>query len=161
LFLALALVAKDKAPIPQLVVHAKYVLVTTYYGNELSSPNMPPEDRDAIADVQNAIEKWGRYAIAYSQKDADLILLVRRGRVVQAQPAIHIHTGSEKPGTTVGPAASGDFGDPEDMLAVYDAAQGIDSPALWRSRMSGGLAPPDMKLVGELRTQVEAAAKKP
>jgi hypothetical protein len=46
------------------------------------------------------------------------------------------------------------------MIAVYDADRGINTAPLWRERMSDGLDPP-VKLVGDLRKQVEVAAKKP
>jgi len=48
-------------PLPKLVVHAKYVLVTTYQGYDLSNPNIMPDDRKAVVAVQDAIKKWGRY----------------------------------------------------------------------------------------------------
>ena len=45
------------------------------------------------------------------------------------------------------------------MLALYDAANGgIDSAPLWRDLMKGGLNPPQMSLVDELRDAVDAAA---
>ncbi|MGA8618019.1 MAG: hypothetical protein WB660_05800 [Candidatus Sulfotelmatobacter sp.] len=47
------------------------------------------------------------------------------------------------------------------MIAVYRAAEGIDSPPLWRGRQIDGLRPPEMRLVQELRTKVEAAEKTP
>ena len=49
-------------------------------------PSMMPDDRQAVIDVQNAIKKWGRYALAYQAKDADLILLVRKGHVAESLP---------------------------------------------------------------------------
>jgi hypothetical protein len=59
-----------------------------------------------------------------------------------------------KPG--VGTEVPTDVGDPRDMLALYDAAYGgIDSAPLWRDLMKGGLNPPQMSLMGELRDVVE------
>jgi hypothetical protein len=76
-------------PLPKLVVHAKYVLVTTYQGYNLASPNVMPDDREAVVAVQNAIKKWGKYELAYKPEDADLILLVRKGRIVGRADSRH------------------------------------------------------------------------
>jgi hypothetical protein len=147
-------------PLPKLVVHARYVLVTTYAGDDLTNPHMMPDDRQAVLDVQDAIKKWGRYALAYRAKDADLILLVRKGHIVEALPGMRVGVGSDtKP--SIGAEVPTDVGDPRDMLALYDAANGIDSALLWRDSEKGGLTPPQMSLVGDLRKAVEAAAKVP
>jgi hypothetical protein len=53
----------------KLVVHTRYVLVTTNAGYDLTSPNMFRTWAGGNC-VQNAI-KWGRYALAYQPKDAD------------------------------------------------------------------------------------------
>jgi hypothetical protein len=154
-------VAQGYDPLPKLVVHAKYVLVTTYEGDNLTNPRMMPDNRQAVVDVQNAIKRWGRYELAYQAKDADLILLVRKGHLAESLPGVRVGAGSNtKP--TVGAEAPTDVGDPRDMLALYDAANGgIDSAPLWRDLMKGGLTPPQMLLVGELRDAVDAAAKVP
>ena len=154
-------VAQGYDPLPKLVVHAKYVLVTTYAGDNLTNPHMMPDDRQAVVDVQNAIKRWGRYALAYQAKDADLILLVRKGHLAESLPGVRVGAGSNtKP--TIGAEAPTDVGDARDMLALYDAANGgIDSAPLWRDLMKGGLNPPQMSLVGELRDAVDAAAKVP
>jgi hypothetical protein len=164
LFVSLSAVfvtAQGYDPLPKLVVHAKYVLVTTYAGDNLTNPHMMPDDRQAVVDVQNAIKRWGRYALAYQAKDADLILLVRKGHIVETLPGVRVGAGSNtKP--TIGAEAPTDVGDPRDMLALYDATNGgIDSAPLWRDLMKGGLNPPQMALVGEFRDAVDAAAKVP
>ncbi len=153
-------VAQGYNPLPKLVLHARYVLVTTYAGDDLTNPQVTPDDRQAVVNVQNAIKKWGRYALAYRAKDAELILLVRKGRFVEVRPGVRVGAGSNtKP--TIGADVPTDVGDPRDMLALYDASDGIDSAPLWRDLMKGGLNPPQMSLVGELRDAVDAAAKVP
>ena len=155
------IIAKDKSQLPKLVVHAKYVLVTTYSGDQPSNPRMMPDDRKAMSDVQDVIKDRGRYIVVYRPEDADLIILVRKGRIAEALGGVRIHSGSDAPSPSVGPSVTADAGDPQDIIAVYDAAQGIDSPPLWRGRQRDGLNPPEMRLVQELRTMVEAAAKTP
>jgi len=147
-------------PLPKLVIHAKYVLVTTYQGYDLTNPNMTPDDRRAVVDVQNAIKKWGRYELAYQPADADLIFLVRKGRILEAQPGVRISAGSTIP-VQVGSNVPVDAGDPRDMLAMYDASDGIDSAPLWRNSEAEGLNPPSMNLIKQLRQAIDKAAKIP
>ena len=155
-----AVTGKDKNTFPTLIVNAKYVLVTTYFGDDPADARMRAGDRQAVIDVQNAIRDWGLYTLVYERKKADLVILVRKGGAAEARQGIGIHTGSSRP-TSLGPITDADAGDPEDVLAVYDADRGIDSAPLWRDRMDDGLNAPEVKLVRELRTKVEAAAKKP
>jgi hypothetical protein len=154
------LAAKEKAGFPNQIVKAKYVLVTTYFGDNLADSRVPPADRQAVIDVQDAIRDWGRYSLVYERKNAELIILVRKGRTSEIRDGIGIHSGSGKT-PSLGPINEADGGDPEDMLAVYNASLGTDAAPLWRDRMHNGLSAPDVKLIYELRTKVEAAAKTP
>jgi hypothetical protein len=150
--------AQTPDTLPKLVNHAHYVLVTTYAGDDLTNPQMMPDDRQAVLDVQNAIKSWGRYALAYNQKDADLILLVRKGHVVESLPGVHVGVGSTTP-ANIGANVPTNMGDSRDMLALYDASYGLDAAPLWRNSQKGGLAGPDVPLVQQLRKRVEASAK--
>jgi hypothetical protein len=49
------------------------------------------------------------------------------------------------------------------MIVLYASALGTqtNSPPLWRGRRQDGLKAPEMRLVQELRSRVEAAAKAP
>jgi len=165
LFFASLLNAKDKAILPKFVANSKFVLVTTYFGDEPTNPQMMPDDRKAQADVEDALRKWGRYIVVYKRNEADLIILVRKGRVVEALGGIHVHHGSEAsriPGTNVGATANADANTTtEDMLTLYEANTGIDATPLWRGIEAQGLNPPEMRLVQELRSKVEFVAKQP
>lgn len=159
LLLATAVAAKDKPPMPAIVTNATYVLVTTYDG-DVFNPNVTPEDRQAVGDVQEAMQKWGRYKLVYKLEQAELILVVRTGRTLQVKGGVEVgsRTGPQGSGRAIGAEA----GDPLDTLSVYIASQGIDSAPLWRGRSVDGFSPPDMKLVKEFQSKVEAAAvKKP
>jgi len=48
--------AKDKTSIPKQIVVAKYVLVTTYFGDNLADSRVPQVDRQAANDVMDAIQ---------------------------------------------------------------------------------------------------------
>jgi len=181
--------AKSKT-LPKLVVSAQYVMVTTECGDPYEQPLNPhisPGDRLAVADVQRALEKWGRYSVAVRPQDADLILVVRKGRVADATLGAQVHVrprqtnqpdeitppdpdnpcaeggGPNPPGVSVHPESSANVGDPQDMLALYSTALGgqNNAPPIWRGRGLDGLKAPGMVLVQELRAKVEAAAKAP
>jgi hypothetical protein len=77
LILATVAIAKPTVqPFPKTLINARYVYVTSYDGDQFN-PNLWPEDRQAIATVQNAIENWGRYVVVYRPADADMILVVQ------------------------------------------------------------------------------------
>lgn len=154
-------VAKDKNSFPKQIVVAKYVLVTSYFGDNLANPRVPDTDRQAVIDVQNAIQDWGRYTLVYERKAADLIILVRKGRVAESGNGIGIHAGSGMPRPGIGQVSGADAGDPDDMIAVYNASLGTDTAPMWRDRMTNGLSQPEVKLIRELREKVEAAEKNP
>ena len=58
------------------VKNARFVYVTSYDGNEFNW-NVLPEDRQAIANVQDAVQQWGHYIIVYRPAQADIILAVQ------------------------------------------------------------------------------------
>ena len=153
--------AKDKTVFPKQIVTAQYVLVTNYFSDNLADPSVPPADRQAVIDVQDAIRDWGRYTLVYDRKGAELIFLVRKGRTAETRDSIHIHGGSNQPTPSLGHETQRDVGDPQDMLAVFDAALGTDTAPMWRDRITDGLNAPKVELVRELRTKVEVAAKNP
>ncbi|MFZ0284902.1 MAG: hypothetical protein WAL32_06700 [Terriglobales bacterium] len=61
---------------PKTLTNARYVYVAAYDGDQFD-PNLWPEDRAAIVNVQDALRQWGRYVIVYRPQDADMILLVQ------------------------------------------------------------------------------------
>ena len=154
------ILAKEKSAFPTFIVNAKYVLVTTYFGDNLADSRVPPADRQAVIAVQDAIRDWGRYSLVYERKNAELIMLVRKGRTAETRDGIDIHAGSDR-SPSLGKVTDADGGDPQDMLAIYNASLGTDTAPLWRDRMPAGLTAPKVKLVHELRAKVEAAAKNP
>ena len=85
LVLLLAVVSSMAAPnvsqskvlaFPGTLTNARYVYVAAYDGDQFS-PNLLPEDRAAIANVQDSLRQWGRYVIVYRRQDADMVLLVQ------------------------------------------------------------------------------------
>jgi len=77
LALASAVAAAENTPaIPRTLSNARFVYVTAYDGDQFN-PNLWPEDRAAIARVQDAIEKWGKLMVVYRPQDADIILALQ------------------------------------------------------------------------------------
>jgi len=60
---------------PGTLVNARFVYVTSYDGDQFNI-NLLPEDRQAIATVQNAIQKWGKFTLVYEPNQADIVLMV-------------------------------------------------------------------------------------
>jgi hypothetical protein len=60
---------------PGILANARYVYVASYDGDQFN-PNLLPEDREAIAAVQDSIQKWGKLIIVYRPSEADIIILV-------------------------------------------------------------------------------------
>ncbi len=163
-FLALAtpwLAAQSKSRVPQLVVKARYVMVTTMQGTEALA-TVPPEDLRAVADVQMALQKWGRYTLVYKPEEADLIIALRRGRLASVTPTVEVGRSSDDPKGKVGYGVGVEAGNPYDLFAVYNARTGgLDSPALWRAAEKNGLDRPDLPLFKKFQKEVERAAKTP
>ncbi len=63
-------------PFPKTLINAKYVYVTSYDGDQFNA-NLLPDDLHAIANVQDAIQKWGHYILVYRPEDADIVLMVQ------------------------------------------------------------------------------------
>jgi hypothetical protein len=85
---------KTKKPsIPEIFDHARYVYVEAVDGEEFN-PNLYPADRNAIADVRDALHKWGRYNLTIDRAQADLVFVVRKGRLAGAEATGSIGTGA-------------------------------------------------------------------
>lgn len=79
-FAASSLMAAPQAsktqPFPATLANARYVYVACYDGDQFN-PNLLPEDRDAIAAVQDQIQKWGKLVLVYEPYQADIVILVQ------------------------------------------------------------------------------------
>src|SRR5450432_513038 len=65
------------APFPGVFRNARYVYVTSFDGSQWN-PNILPEDRAAIGEVQDAIRSWGHFTVVQEPRDAEMILVVQR-----------------------------------------------------------------------------------
>lgn len=171
---------KKKDTLPAVFSNAHYVYVQCEDG-DIMKPGLFPEDRDAIANVQDALKDWNRYSLTLDRKDADLIIIVRKGRLAAAQARGDIGVGrppdiggsfpsrnpagpgNTDPGRTPDRTdtvdslgARGEVGPNDDTLRVFALTpQGKLSGPLWSREMKDGLDAPDVSLLRALREAVD------
>jgi hypothetical protein len=66
----------NTAAMPRTLSNARFVYVTAYDGDQFDF-RLLPEDRAAIGEVQDAIQKWGKLIVVYRPEDADVIIAVQ------------------------------------------------------------------------------------
>ena len=167
--------SKKKDPqIPALFRQARYVYVEAVDGDEFN-PRLYPEDRQAIADVREALQAWHRYTVTIRREDADLIFVVRKGRLgaatvfagtrIGSRPSVS-QTPDQDPnrdparypnsGTDVG--ASGEVGSPDDLLFVEARnPDGWRGTRIWMQSRADGLNTPEIPLFKQIKEAVDKA----
>jgi hypothetical protein len=167
--------AKKGSDPPANFRHATYVYVEAVDGNAFN-PELLPEDRQAILDVEQGLSAWNRYGLTARRQEADLVFVVRKGRLVTAQARAGIHVGpqqgqasgrspSQRPNgdpsqNPVGDRAgvSSEIGPPDDLLFVYllnpDGRLGAQ---IWMRSLKDGLRSPDVPLFEQVKDAVEKA----
>ena len=174
---ALLLQAKDKKPtVPAVLAHAQYVYVEAVDGQEFD-PNLYPEDRMAIADVRDALDKWKRYTLTTERDQAELVIVVRRGRAASAdvgvrtppagrgqvgigQPNAGGPNGAPNGGSIGGPAVQmgGEVGPADDFFEVCLVdTNGRKGTSLWERTMPDGLSAPRVMLFQQFKDAVDKA----
>ena len=175
---------KPKKPVvPETFAHARFVYVEAMDGSEFDA-NLNPEDRIAIADVRDYLKKWGRYTISYERDKADLVFVVRRGRLAEANGNIGIGNrqdpqfpsgGQPSMGPPGGQSQSrqqqremtlgvgGEVGPPDDMLQVceFNVNNGKRSGPLWIRTEAHGLSAPRLLLLAQFKDELEKAYPAP
>jgi hypothetical protein len=63
-------------PLPKTLNNARFVYVIAYDGDQFNH-DLLPEDRQAIAAVQDAIQKSGKFILVYQPGEADIVLRVQ------------------------------------------------------------------------------------
>lgn len=163
---------KKHSDVPAAFEHARYVYVQAE-GGDLMRPGLYPEDRQAISDMFDGLRAWNRYAIAINKDDADLVFIVRKGRLVGVQargsisgpgqtgpPPQDRQPGQFPQGNSVG--VGSEVGPPDDLLEVYakNPAGGLLGP-IWQREMKDGLDAPSIPLLRQLKEAIEGAYPNP
>jgi len=168
--------AKDKkhASLPEAFQSAHTVFVESRQG-DITDLKLDPEDRNAILDMQDAVQDWSRYTLSRSRRDADLILVVHKGRVWRDQsyttnPAgphpSTSHTPIQDPAdASQGPGNNGSAAGltrEKDELYVYTIQpDGKLKGPIWRDDQERGLDTPNILLFQRLKLEIEMAYPAP
>ncbi len=160
LVLGLAQAKPKKADVPAVFQNARYVYVEAMDGDVLN-PRLFPEDRQAIYDVEGSLRKWKRYTLTMNRSEAELVFVVRKGRIASAGLHGGVSSGpsSRNPGQTSGNeiGARTEVGEPDDLLRIYMQDQGRRGIMVWDRAMDGGLDGPAVLLMQQLRRAVDSA----
>jgi len=158
---------KKKKTMPAVFATARYVYVQAEDGDAFK-PGLLDADRQAIVDLQNALRDWHRYSLTMNSSEADLIFIVRKGRIASGQIGATVGTGSG-PGTAGqsspfpgqrqaagGIGLGGEVGPPDDYLEVRmrNPESEISAP-IWERSQQDGLDAPKVPLLRMLRDAVE------
>jgi hypothetical protein len=162
---------KPESKPPAVFKNAQYVYVEAYAGDALS-PHLVPDDREAIYNVEQHLKDWHRYTIVYERDRADLVFLVRKGRIASVTPGVAVDVGGGQPrdrnspppdptrtnNTSVGLGVDAEAGSPDDVLAIYlvNPSGGLDGP-IWLHGEKGGLDEPTLPLFQRIKHEVETA----
>lgn len=179
---AVLLQAKGKKNVvPAVFGQARYVYVEAVDGRQFD-PNLYPEDREAIADVQDALADWHRYVLTTEREHADLVIVVRKGRAAEAgvglsprgvpdSGRVGVGTGGAQgsgqgsgqgrtsmPMSVPGVETTAEAGPAEDFFEVcqLDTDGKLSSP-LWERGMPDGLDAPRVLLFQQFREAVDKA----
>jgi hypothetical protein len=170
---------KAKKPIiPAVFNSARFVFVQAEDGEEFDR-RIYPEDRMAIADLRDALHAWGRYTITAEREKADLVFVVRKGRLASADVNGSIGAGQDpqvggqraqfpgnqrQQGTGIGGqqgtgfGAGAEAGPPDDVLQVCQLTpNGKLSGPLWSHSFANGLDAPRLLLFKQFKDEVEKA----
>jgi hypothetical protein len=155
-----ALAQKRKTPnFPRLIVHATWVYVMAIQGDAYAyDPRIDAQDRQSVFAVEDALKQWGRYKLVMHPDEADIVLVLRRGRIADLKGGISIGGGSNRPlepGTYTGLEG----GTPDDTLLVMPGGpHPMDSAPLWRRSQFDGLKAPALRLFRQFQREVDEAA---
>ena len=161
---------KKKHAVSAAFNNARFAWVETIDGSDAFSPAIVPEDRQALEDVEDALNDWKRYVITTRRGDADLVFVIRKGRIVAANLGGTVGSGpgpmgqpapGQRPLSTPGISGPGisagvEVGSPDDLLQVRmlnpDCTLGS---MIWERQFPNGLNAPQVSLIEQLRKAVE------
>ena len=120
--LSAATASGNPSELPRTLANARFVYVTAYDGDQFD-PQLLPDDRAAIARVQDAIYKWGKLTVVYRRQHADIIMAVESRPSEDVLAVYDAHSG--------------------------DADSGPSQIYLWRVMGRGGLQKSEMPLFSQ------------
>jgi hypothetical protein len=172
--LPFAAMAKNKKPeVAAAFGSATYVYVESTDG-DVFKPGLFPADRETIGEVEDAVRDWNRYKLATKREQAELLIVVRKGRLANGRLGGQPPIGSPLPpnqspnqapghapgigGNAGGVETGAEVGPEDDMLRVYMLnSDGKQTGPIWNRSMTDGLDAPQLVLFRQLRDAVERA----
>jgi hypothetical protein len=158
--------SKKRAP-SAMLASAQFVFVEPYSGTDTPAANLDPqvsaEDREAVANVQNAILGWGQYQLAARRSEANLIVFIRKGRVASGNAGVRVHVGTSNPapgaptqtGSAAAPLGGAEVGPAQDIFWVYSLdPDGKLSGPVWQKTLKDGLVAPHLILFEKFKEDV-------
>lgn len=155
---------KKKRSVPAVFATARYVSVESMDG-DIFTPGLSRADRLAIVEVQNGLRDWGRYALTTDRSQAELIFVVRTGRIAEGKVGGSVsgpvsgpvgNPGQQQHPMGTGVMLGSEVGPLDDLLKVCmastDARLGTQ---VWMRTENSGLTRPEVPLLQQLRTAVE------
>ena len=190
LVLSLCAFAKDKkkAVLPADVLQAKTVLVIVDPSAGVNAED-PDANRLARVEVEQALDKWGRFTPVQEGFTADLIIMVRKGNGKMVQPTIGGTPVNGVPPVNVGSTTTPDqtttraggrwptgdqpgnpqpqieAGPTQDAFIVYRGNKDdpnwspLDAPAVWRYIAKNALDSPSVPAVEAFRKAIADSEK--
>jgi hypothetical protein len=157
--------SQPKEEVPKALLNARYVYVEALDG-DIYSTNLIPEDRVAIVDTEDAMRNWNRYSVTLRRTDAEIVVVVRKGRTASAKVGGTIGRGNipgtSEPENREAGRVGAEIGPKEDLLSVYLVKpDGKRMGPIWKQYLKDGLDKPEMPLFKQFRDAVDAAAKAP
>ena len=154
-------------PVPARLAQAQDVALGYDLGDRflpaseaIADPDVLPEDRRALAEIRDQIEKWNRYVITPRPAQAQLLIAIRTGRRASESFRLPVGGPGRASGTT-GRSLRVELSSPDDMLSVYESSGGMLGTLLWRKQRPGGLSGSSPSLFEEFRSAVEGLSKQP
>ena len=180
--------AKKKAILPADVLRARTVavIIDPSAGADIRDPNA---NRVARADVEKALDQWGRFTLVQDGSTADLVITVRKGngKLIQrtiggtpingTPPVSGDSTSTPTQSTTragvrwpsgnpnSNPEPQIEAGSPQDMFVVYRGSKDdpywspLDAPPVWRYSGIDALASPSVPAVEVFRKLIADSEK--
>jgi hypothetical protein len=143
---------------PAQLALARYVALGYDLGNGFVSETdvraeFQPEERAALQAIRARLEEWGKYVEVVRPAEADLLIAVRKGRLVSLGAGVR--TG--RPGAgPIGTGLGSQLSSPDDMIEVFDARGGS---LIWRGMKPNGLSGAGPPLFDSFRAEVAKAEK--
>jgi hypothetical protein len=169
LVLLAPLTSAGSKPAPARLAQATYVALGYDVGDRImseqeairSADRLMPGDRQALDSIRDLLEDWDRYVIVERPDQAELLVVVRKGRRLSIGGGAPIGRVTPDQVGRTGPGIRGELSSAGDMLSIYESNGGQAGMLLWRETRPNGLSASSPALFESFKSDVERIPKKP